>query len=317
MRKQKPDTTPPGHRCPECGTLVRPGPFEPAKPTRRWVRCEPCRLAGPQVIALALARAGIEDDPGDPAVIAGLATVPWRARIIESARVTREAERIAGPQGILPANAYADLVHRATFGLDTVGTPSNEPWDHLDPRAIRKAIARARRDLAGAHQPRRCTGGPCGCCGVALAPTWPLSVRLPARSGLGTGRSTTWPVCGACEPILAGAGGDPTSDRARRAWTALVLDRPADPPPMSVPALVRCYAEFVGPDTDPHGAAGCEAPWGFVSTADRDVIATRAPQHRAPEVLDRERRIAMTRARIEAARASRGPRSALAGGDRR
>ena len=34
------------------GRLVRPGPFEPAKPTRRWVRCEPCRLAGPQVIAL-------------------------------------------------------------------------------------------------------------------------------------------------------------------------------------------------------------------------------------------------------------------------
>jgi hypothetical protein len=313
----KPKTAPPGHRCPDCGVLVAPGPFESPRPERRWVRCEPCRMT-PDVIAAVLAHSGIEEDPTDPAVIHGMARVRWRARAIEHARVTREATRAAGPQGSLPDGAYAAEVQRASLRLDTIGTPSGEPWAHLDRgtrTAIRAAVKAARRDLADADRPRPCKGGPCGICGACLALTWPASVRVSAPGGIGPGKTTTWPVCSRCEPVLNAAGGDPTSERARRSWTALVLDRPATPPAMSLPALVRCYAEFIGTDTDPRSAEGCTTPWGFVTATDREVLAGKAPQHRPPEVLDRERRLATTRARIDATRRAREPRSALAGGD--
>jgi hypothetical protein len=54
-----------------------------------------------------------------------------------------------------------------------------------------KAVATQRR----AERPKRCTLGPCGLCGVALALRWPDTIALPWPD---RGRWSRWAVCGDC-----------------------------------------------------------------------------------------------------------------------
>jgi hypothetical protein len=316
---RKPTTSPTtGHRCAECGVHVARGDFEPLNPEPSWRRCETCTHASPgDLVAAALARAGVEGDPAGPAVIVGLRRVPWKARTVEDNRARATAERETRPMpGEFPASRERRLA-QVLAGLDTVGPPSAQPWEHLDARAIRRAIAEARGEHDQANRPRRCTDGPCGVCGVRLSLRWWGPQTFGTAAGLSLTRAHRWPVCATCQPILTGAGGNPTSETARRRWTALVLDQSATPPSMSMPASVAPYAVYVGPDLAPTDAPGTVEPWGWVTDADRDALAQRAPQHRPGQVLDRERRIAGAQARLSAGERTRGPRSALVDGEDR
>ncbi len=310
-RTKKPAT---GNRCSECGIAVARGPFA-APGQRAWTRCDQCRAANPEDRrAAALARAGVEHRASDPAVLVAMRRTRWRAEAVEQRRALAAAEKAAGPpvRGV-PASARAADVQREIGRLgSTVGEPGAQPWEHVSPREVRAAIEQAREDLARASAPKPCREGPCGVCGVRLAPRWWGPVAFGATGGLSSTRPPRWAVCAACWPLLEAAGGDPTSWRARKAWTASVLGRPASPPDMSMPSAVRPYALWLGA-VDPREAAGVETPWSWVSEADLNVLALRAPQHREPGVLAREDRARAAQARLRAAEAARRPRSALDG----
>lgn len=315
--KTKP--APPVRRCPDCGVSVPAGPFQPTIPsTSTWTRCADCTTAGRDgTRASMLARMGVEHPADDPIVDAALRTVAWRAVALETERANAEAEKRTRPIPQEPRGSRERRVAQALAGIDGVGTPSVEPWSHVNARNVRHAVEQAIVATAQGGRLRQCTDGPCGVCGTRLAVTWPLSVPIGTVTMLAPRPRRPWPICSTCAPLLEAAGGTPTSEQARRRWTAVVLGVPASPPPLSVPALVGTYAEFVGVTTDPRGADGCAAPWDFVSQADRDVLAQAAPQHRPPEVLDRERRIAAARARVERSRRADAPPTALATGSGR
>jgi hypothetical protein len=334
MPRTRKRTSPEPHdRCPECGVSVpRKPPAPPATVAAysrypapvsdtgppKWVPCDECAAATPgDRVAAMLARAGVEADPAHPATVAALRTLTWTARGQVIAAHEAAADRAASrhPAGSVSRDMAALAAVRA---LPETGTAGAQPWEHVDPRAVRRGIAEAHERHERAQRPttprRHRTRLPCGVCGVTTADSWHKPrTFVPTMSGGPVARR--WPICRTCWTALRRAGGIIGSDRHRR--RALADLGRLDVVSMGLPTVLRLYAEVHDDVAEPIGS---RERWGWINAEDRRHLETLAPDIRPEEVRDRMARAAAAARRMDAAQTrARTHRSAVAvgyGGDR-
>lgn len=293
------------HKCYVCGGPVPRRPFEPDTTDPKWIaHCDTCNSAGITAQhAAALAAAGIETDPTDPAVIAAMSSYPWMAHAHAHTTYLAAQPTIRNP---IERAARERAAERNPYTGPPVPA-TRQPWAHLDenPKALRTAIEQARERLDRRDRPRRHRGGPCGACGQRKAPWWRAPVQFGnSRPGA---PATKWPICADCATRL------PKVSTSEPRWTRALLAAYLDLPhvPMALDSALLPYAATVEPGTDPQRADGCAARWGYVSEEARAEVWRRNPAHRPADVRDREARALRAAARIAAAAAPRRP-SAIA-----
>lgn len=134
--------------CYGCGVLVEQPPMW-VSPVRRCPDCHGKPIS--DLRAAALAALGIESDPASPEVAS--ADVAW----------------LHSPPADVPRNNIDPMT-----GKPYVPPPPNDqPWGHLDPRAVRRALAEARARINADTRPApHPDGGACPGCGVTTSTGW-------------------------------------------------------------------------------------------------------------------------------------------------
>jgi hypothetical protein len=284
------------NRCRCCGVGVDRGPFEPSDTPRRWVKCDDCRGASLPVLGAAmLARAGITADSDAPPTADALQRVSWFAEHVEALAVAPPpVKRWPGlPAGMSPTVAVPEPV-------TPVGRASAHPWEHVDVKAVRKALAEASERAERQPVPRKHrSGAPCGACGVRTSLRW----RAPRQFGSAVPGQPArrWPLCSRCMDYLPRVA--PSSARWRRALTALALG--CERVPMSVGPSLLPYAEHA--DLEPAAAPGTDEPFAYLTDADWLELWSLYPQFRPAPMRARAERVAAAARRIEAATAPPRP----------
>lgn len=253
--------------CPSCG-IASPVPSN-VTPSG-WRLCDDCRRGTDESRAAAmLASLGIEDRADDPAVVAALRGVAWKAN--------------TSPATSTPCPKDGGQHASCLVGSHPRGRGTDRPWEHMDARAVRRAIKQARTD---ADRPPRLLarpgGGGCNGCGVTTSTVWfdHASKKRP-----------DFILCSACSAHREKAGGSDVGWRNRLCADLL------DVPPTMLLASRYSFVPFEETEAQPSKTR-------FAYVDDDVVQACRAAHFAAfpltapKEFRDRAERIAVAKSKV-------------------